>query len=357
MDTGIAGDALKLSICIPTYNRAEFLPATLESIAAQWTDGLELTISDNASTDDTQRIVEGYRSRLGAVTYFRWDTNQGADRNYLKSVEIATGDYCWILGSDDPIASGAVEMLLAAIRERAPTILLFNRMECSRDLTPIREDRFIDIGDAERATYDFSRPDVLERYLEDARSMCATFSYLSSMAFSRETWNSAGEYEPLIGTLYVHSYKLLLACARGATLEYINRPLVEYRLGNDAFRDRGLAKRVLIDLDGYARLAEACFGADRPRCRIALLAVLRREYPLARVLRYQGVLGADPAWPDIVRRLGTDVGHSRAALWIAAFIGRSRPIVNFSFWFRDVRARRAGRRDAARAAKRGNAVS
>ena len=29
---------MKLSICIPTYNRAEFLPATLESIAAQWTD-------------------------------------------------------------------------------------------------------------------------------------------------------------------------------------------------------------------------------------------------------------------------------------------------------------------------------
>ena len=185
--------------------------------------------------------------------------------------------------------------------------------------------------------------------------MCATFSYLSSMAFSRKTWNSATGHEPLIGTLYVHSYKLLLACARGAKLEYINRPLVEYRLGNDAFRDRGLAKRVLIDLDGYARLAEACFGTDRPRCRAALIRVLRREYPLARILRYQGVLGGDPAWPEIVARLQTDVGYSGPSLGVARLLGRFRPIVNFSFWFRDLRARRAGKRDVARAARRARA--
>lgn len=349
MDQGIDGAALRLSICIPTYNRAEFLPATLDSIAAQWTDDLEITVADNASTDDTQRIVERYRTRLGAVRYFRWDTNQGADRNYLKSVEIATGDHCWILGSDDPIAPGAVAMLIATIRDTNPTIVLFNRMLCTRDLTPVREDRFLDIGDASERTFDFSKANVLEHYLEGARSMCATFSYLSSMAFSKTAWDDATDHEPLVGSAYVHSYKLLLACARGATLRYINRPLVHCRLGNDAFRDAGLAKRVLLDLDGYARLAVSCFGTNRARCRNALLRVLKHEYPLARILRYQGVLGNDPAWPEIVERLGSDVGYSRAALAVATLLGRSRSIVNFSFWLRDIRARRAGERDATRA--------
>jgi abequosyltransferase len=341
---------LKLSICIPTYNRADFLPATLDSVAAQWSDGLELTVADNASTDDTAAIVERYRARLGAVKYFRWDSNQGADRNYLKSVEIATGDYCWILGSDDPISPEAIATLVATIRDRSPTIVLFNRMLCTRDLTPVREDRFLAVGDVARASYDFSKPDALEGYLEEAASMCATFSYLSSMAFSRDAWNSATGHEPFVGSAYVHSYKLLVACARGATLEYINRPLVQCRLGNDAFRDLGLAKRVLLDLDGYVRLADACFGTTRPRCRNALLGVLRHEYPIARVLRYQGVLGKDPAWPEIVRRLRTDVGHEKLALTVATLLGRSRAIVNFSFWLRDARARQAGRRDAARRA-------
>ncbi len=338
---------MRLSVCIPTYNRAEFLPATLESIAAQWGDDLEVTVSDNGSTDDTARIVEEYRARLGAVRWFRWESNQGADRNYLKSVEIATGDYCWILGSDDPIAPGAIDVLRHTIRERSPTILLFNRMLCTLDLTPVREDRFIDIGRSDGAWYDFSRKDELEGYLEGARSMCATFSYLSSMAFSRAAWNAATGHEPFIGSAYVHSYKLLMACAAGGTLAYINRPLVHCRLGNDAFRDLGLARRVLLDLDGYVRLADACFGTTRPRCAAAVRSILRHEYPLDRVLRYQGVLGKDPAWPEIVRRLGDEVGHSRVGLALATLLGRSRPLVNFSFWLRDARARRAGRRDAA----------
>ena len=338
---------MKLSICIPTYNRADFLPATLESIEAQWSDDLEITVSDNASTDDTERVVEEFRRRLGAIRWFRWERNQGADRNFLKSVQIATGDYCWILGSDDAIAPGAVDEIRAAIVQRAPSILLFNRMLCTRNLSPLRVDRFLDIGHRERASFDFRKDAELERYLENARSMCATFSYLSSMAFQRSAWDAVKGEDSFVGSAYVHTYKLLSICKSGGTLEYCNRALVRCRLDNDGFRELGLAKRVLLDLDGYGRLADVCFGADRPRCAAALRAVLRREYPLPRVLRYQGVLGSDPAWPEIVNRMETDVGHSRIGLALATFLGRSRPIVNLSFWLRDRRARWIGRREAA----------
>jgi abequosyltransferase len=338
---------VKLSICIPTYNRAEFLPATLESIAAQATDEIEIAVSDNASTDHTAAIVESYRERLGRMRWFRSESNRGADANYLTAVEISTGEYCWILGSDDPIAPGAIAELLDVLRTDAPTITLFNRTLCTRDLVTVREDRYRDVGGAPRRRFEFGRPGELEAYLESATSMCATFSYLSSMAFRRDAWDAATGFEPFVGSAYVHSYKLLMACAAGGSLEYLNRSLVLCRLGNDAFRDLGLARRVLLDLDRYVRLAEACFGGARPRCRDALLAVLRHEYPLSRVLRYQGVLGRDPQWPEIVRRLTSDVGHPRWVILLATLFGRSRPVVNFSFWWRDVQARREGRRDAA----------
>ena len=90
---------LVASICIPTYNRAAFLQETLDSIVAQWDDDLEITVADNASEDDTERLVESYRQRYGSVRYFRWGANQGADRNYLKSVELAAGRYCWAVVS------------------------------------------------------------------------------------------------------------------------------------------------------------------------------------------------------------------------------------------------------------------
>jgi abequosyltransferase len=338
---------MTLSICIPTFNRASFLPATLDAIASQWEDGLEITVADNASTDGTGDLVREYQRRLGRVRYFRWDANQGADRNYLKAVELATSDYCWLLGSDDPIAPGAVASIRRALSARRPGILLFNRMLCDRDLVPFREDRFVEVGDAPETFHDFARPGELERYLGLARSMCATFSYLSSIVVRKQVWDAVPTDEDFIGGAYVHSYKLLRACADGTSLAYLNAPLVLCRLGNDSFRDLGLARRVLIDLHGYSMLAERCF-AGRPACASALVGLLRREYPFARILRYQGVLGRDPQWPEIVRALREDVGgYAPMAIPAATALGRIRPLVRLSFTVRDWRQRRSARRVSA----------
>jgi abequosyltransferase len=306
----------------------------------QWCEELEICVADNASSDDTAEIVKSFSAKLGSVKYFCWDINQGADRNFLKSVDIASGDYCWILGSDDPIAPKAISTILKTLTVEGPSIVLFNRMLCTREMQILREDRFLKVGVAARRTFDFAKPGELENYLESARSICATFSYLSSMVFKKSDWDAVSDYEQFVGSAYVHSYKLLVLCERGAKLEYVNDPLVLCRLGNDSFRELGIAKRVLIDLDGYVRLAQTCFSNRRPRCSAALLAVLRYEYPLTRILRYQGVLGADPLWPTIVKRLSTDVGHSRLAIALATFLGRSRLIVNFSFMLRDLLSKR-----------------
>jgi len=214
-----------VEVVVPVYNEEKALPESIPALCAyletyfpyRWS----VVIADNASTDGTAALVEEYRRRLGRVRYFRWEANQGADRNYLKAVELASGGHCWILGSDDPIADGAIARVRALIAERKPTIVLFNRLLCTSDLTPIREDRFLPLGEAEGARFDFSIPGTLERYLEDARSMCATFSYLSSMVFLKRAWDAVSGYEDFLGTAYVHSYKLLVACARGAVLDAV----------------------------------------------------------------------------------------------------------------------------------------
>ena len=56
-----------LSICIPTYNRAEYLRKTLESIISQpaWKDGItEIVISNNASTDHTDSVIKEYSEKF-----------------------------------------------------------------------------------------------------------------------------------------------------------------------------------------------------------------------------------------------------------------------------------------------------
>ncbi|HEY6008951.1 MAG TPA: glycosyltransferase family 2 protein, partial [Geobacteraceae bacterium] len=107
----------RLSICIPTYNRAGLLRETLESIVGQARDGLEIVVCDNASTDATPQLVEAFRERFPAIHYFRWPENMGFDRNILKTVEEAHGDYCWLMGDDDHLEKGALERLFPLLEE------------------------------------------------------------------------------------------------------------------------------------------------------------------------------------------------------------------------------------------------
>lgn len=67
-----------LSLCIPTYNRASYLRNSLETIVAQdefKAGKVEIVISDNASTDNTEEIGKEYAKRYANVLYFRNEKN------------------------------------------------------------------------------------------------------------------------------------------------------------------------------------------------------------------------------------------------------------------------------------------
>lgn len=58
--TAVQSPDIKLSICIGTFNRSAFIGATLESIVSQATSECEIVVSDNASNDDTWKVVSEY---------------------------------------------------------------------------------------------------------------------------------------------------------------------------------------------------------------------------------------------------------------------------------------------------------
>src|ERR1700733_7939997 len=99
--------SIKLSICIPTYNRAAFIGKTLESILSQVNESIEIVVMDGASTDDTSEVVASYQSRFKNLVYYRGSTNLGVDRDMATSVELARGAYCWLMSSDDLVKPGA----------------------------------------------------------------------------------------------------------------------------------------------------------------------------------------------------------------------------------------------------------
>ena len=95
---------MKISVSIPHYNRIEVLKKSLDYISRQNYPHLEVVISDDCSTDNTETEIRKLQSSYRyPLIYFRFDTNQGYDRNLRKSLELATGEYCFIIGNDDTI--------------------------------------------------------------------------------------------------------------------------------------------------------------------------------------------------------------------------------------------------------------
>ncbi len=93
-----------LSVCIPTYNRAKNLENCLNSIkiASQkiHPSFVEICISDNASTDETSKVVEKFKKFLN-IKYKKNKINLGIPKNFLNVVDMAQGKFIWLIGDDD----------------------------------------------------------------------------------------------------------------------------------------------------------------------------------------------------------------------------------------------------------------
>lgn len=95
----------KVSVCIPTYNYAAFLPEAIESILAQRYTDFELVIIDDNSTDDTRAIVQSYLERDPRIRFSVNPGNVGMVQNWNLCLDQARGKYIKFLFADDLLAS------------------------------------------------------------------------------------------------------------------------------------------------------------------------------------------------------------------------------------------------------------
>lgn len=103
-----------VTIGIPTRNRARgYLRDALGSAVAQAYPNLEILVSDNCSTDDTEAAVRGWDDPR--VRYFRHTTDIGANGNFNFLLAAAKGEYFLLLHDDDMLDPDFVEVCLQAV--------------------------------------------------------------------------------------------------------------------------------------------------------------------------------------------------------------------------------------------------
>jgi glycosyltransferase involved in cell wall biosynthesis len=108
-----------VTVTVIVHNDAERLPRAVESLLRQTHTNIEIIISDDHSTDETPQVARDLAARDRRIRNLRLPSNSGgcsAPRN--RALEIARAPYLMFLDSDDELPDNAVELLLAAHRER-----------------------------------------------------------------------------------------------------------------------------------------------------------------------------------------------------------------------------------------------
>lgn len=107
-----------LTIAIPTFNRADSLKRTLDSVKAglagiaNWGEGIEVIISDNASNDDTKKVCSVYEK----FKYYQQEQNIGYDKNVLFLFKKSAGHFLLLISDDDIFEPQGLVDLFSMIR-------------------------------------------------------------------------------------------------------------------------------------------------------------------------------------------------------------------------------------------------
>jgi len=110
-----------VSICIPTYNRKEYLKETIDSILAQTYKDYEIVIVDDGSTDRTEDMIK----QLGIPVTYHWQQNSGDAAARNKLIELAQGEYISFIDSDDLLLPDAIERMVKTIKVEDEDVIVY----------------------------------------------------------------------------------------------------------------------------------------------------------------------------------------------------------------------------------------
>ena len=201
----------RVSFVMPAYNAARTIGEAIESVLGQTFGDWELIVIDDASTDETRDVVDGYReSRVRVV---RNETNQEIARALNRGVKMAAGEFVARLDADDMSLPG----------------------RCARQVKFLEERGEVAVVGADIETFTEAGERAVVKYPPDAAYVAAALVFRNSLAHPAVMWRRevlAGRglwYDERIRR--AQDYDLWARCtAAGLTLANVPEVLVRYRL-------------------------------------------------------------------------------------------------------------------------------
>lgn len=206
-----------ISVCIPHYNRSRYLMAVLESIRIQDHPAVEVIISDDCSSDDSQEVIPRYIAALDGSTHVRFDyirqaKNLGYDGNLRAALAAGRGEYLFVLGNDDALPESDTLSKLAAVLAQLnyPDVSFTN---------------FHPAGEPDKVQRRAKSTAVIGSGPEVAVNTFRSFSFVGGLVIRSSAFkqHNTAKYD---GSVYVQIYLAARTIASGGTLASIAQSMV-----------------------------------------------------------------------------------------------------------------------------------
>ncbi|MCL4543444.1 MAG: glycosyltransferase [Chloroflexi bacterium] len=215
----------RVSVLIPTYNRADLLLHTMHSVLAQDFDDFEVVVSDDCSTDDTREVAESFRD--SRVTYRRNDSNLGYGGNLNEGARSCRGEFLYLLGHDDILLDGALRATVEAF-DLSENVGLVTRPYYWFDSDPLKPVRSIEPPSTTHKTYlSINDGKKAIRYLFSSAGQLSGLAYRQSL---RKI-----PFHPHIFVAHIYPFADIL---RGSIAVYLPRYTVAVRIDSSMTRHR-----------------------------------------------------------------------------------------------------------------------
>jgi glycosyltransferase involved in cell wall biosynthesis len=289
-----------LNICIPTFNRSDYLIEALNSFEKdtleKYYNLINIYISDNASTDDTETAVSQYKSKTSLnIQYIKQKYNKGALVNLfeaVKMIEDKTGHF-WLFGDDDKINKGSIERIFYEINENEIDILLMNRIICDINLNPIRNDSYF--KDKKDVQFIIRNDEDYIKYLKSIKTLDGLMCFISSIIggpnllnFIIQELEQDNFYKQNLfpHTYFIHKYIRQNANVR---IHYLSKPLIYWR-GDNTSKDGRTMK--INSMMNYEEQIQIAIKVIKNRNVLKeYLNVIKNTYHIGRHLYY--TIGSD----------------------------------------------------------------
>lgn len=206
----------KISVIIPSFNKAKYIRKTLDSIFTQTYSNIEVIIQDGGSTDGTLKIIEAYHRKFPRLIKWRSGKDDGQLDAVNRGLKKATGDILTFINADDLYTKNAFQEVSKA-HDKHPDKFWF----CGRGVV-------IDRNGYEIAKTFTLYKDFLFRVNRAEFLLITNYLIQPSVFFTRQAYK---KYGPFTGTNeFIMEYGLWLKLASHAMPVKIDKVLSKFRI-------------------------------------------------------------------------------------------------------------------------------